>query len=215
MSKVHWQQLLLSGCSPKTLLSGSVLLVVAGGRLAHALPVLLALVWVFVLSSLAGFFASRFFPKSGGGRPFLSLFLASFFAGAFLLLLWMAFPLVALQVFFPVAFVPVLYMISGIGQSGEGGRGDLIPELWTSLAAALPPGICTVLLALIREPAGLGSLSLPGGAHGLLLFYPFGPDAPAPLRLLAGSAGALFLCGYLLALFRHFREKFRKEGNDD
>ena len=213
MNRISWTELLFSGCSTRTLLSGSVLLVVAGGRLAHALLALLALLWVFLLSSLVRFFGGRFFPKAG--TAFLPLFPATFFAGLFLLLLWMLFPLVALQVFFPVAFIPVLYLASGAGQGEAGEEGSPRRALRTALAAALPPGICTVLISLLREPLGLGSLSLPGGAQGLLLFFPFGPDAPAPLRLLAGSAGALLLCGYLLALFRHFREKFRKGGADD
>ncbi|MCL2190687.1 MAG: hypothetical protein FWB79_01715 [Treponema sp.] len=197
------------GLSPFAFLSGGALLVVASDRLAHALTVLVALVWVYCLSSLAAFGGARFFPARG--RPVLFAFLASFAAAMYLLLLWILFPLGALQVFFAVSFIPVLCAGSGICRRLEG-KG-LAQALSLSVAEALVAGALLVLVSLVREPLGFRSLSLPGGAQGIMLFHPFGAESPLYLRLLSGSAGALLLLGYLLGIYRHFRAK-RPDGGD-
>jgi len=203
------QRIFWGDLSPFAYLSGGALLVMASDRLAHSLTVLVALVWVYCLSSLAAFGGARFFPARG--RPVLFAFIASFVAALFLLLLWMLFPFSALQMFFVVSFIPVLCVGSGIYRRLEGK--SLTQVLSLSVAEALVAGVLIVIISLIREPLGFRSLSLPGGAQGIMLFHPFGAESPLYLRLLSGSSGALLLLGYLLGMYRHFRIKRSSEGD--
>jgi hypothetical protein len=55
-------------------------------------------------------------------------------------------------------------------------------------------------LALIREPLGHGSLSLPGVSP--VRFF-----REEPLRILEAASGALILLGYGTAIYRHFRNR--------
>jgi len=191
--RIFWGDL-----SPFALLSGGALLVIASDRVAHALLALAALAWVYCLSALAVFGGAGLFPARG--RRVLFAFIASSAAGLYLLLLSLVFPLAALQVFFAVALAPALCAGSGICRRIEGM--GLPRALRASLAEALVAGSLIVILSLIREPLGFRSLSLPGGARGVMLFYPFGAESPFFLRLLSGSPGALLLLGYALGAHR-------------
>jgi len=205
------RRVFLGDLSPFAFLSGGALLVIASDRLAHALTTLAALAWVYCLSALAAFGAGRFFPKRGGTVVFA--FVASFAAGTFLLLLWFLFPLGAMQVFFVVSLVPAICAGSGLFRRvGDAGP---IGALRIAFAEAMAAGSLVVALSLIREPLGFRSLSLPGGAQGIMLFYPFGEESPLFLRLLSGSFGALILLGYLLWLYRGAKAKRAVEGDDE
>jgi len=204
------QRILWGDLSPFAYLLGGALLVMASDRLAHALTAFAALVWVYCLSSLAAFGGQRIFPVRG--RSVLFAFLASFVASLFLLLLMMLFPLGALQMFFIVAFVPMLCAGSGIYRRIEG-RG-LSQVLRVSFSEAVATGALIVILSLIREPLGFRSLSLLGGPQGIMLVYPFGADSPLFLRMLSSSFGALLLLGYLLGMYRHFMMKRSAEEDD-
>ncbi len=59
--------------------------------------------------------------------------------------------------------------------------------------------------ALIREPLGFLSLSLPGGAQGIILLFSFEKEAFLPIHVIASSSGALLLLGYGIGLYRYFR----------
>jgi len=210
MNRLLQQRILWGDLSPFAYLSGGALLIMASDRLAHAITALVALVWVYCLSSLAVFGGARFFPRRG--RSVLFAFLASFVAGLYLLLLSIIFPLGALQMFFVVAFVPMLCAGSGICRRLE--NKSLVQVLRLSVAEALVAGVLIVILSLIREPLGFRSLSLPGGAQGIMLLHPFGEESPLFLRLLSGSFGALLLLGYLLGMYRHIGAKHIAEGDD-
>ena len=56
--------------------------------------------------------------------------------------------------------------------------------------------------ALIREPLGFLSLSLPGGAHGSVLLFSFNMKSFLPIQLIASSGGALLLLGYFWGLYK-------------
>ncbi|MCL2192385.1 MAG: hypothetical protein FWB78_03180 [Treponema sp.] len=204
----HLQQRIFWGdLSPFAYLSGGALLVIASDRVAHAIMALVALVWVYCLSSLAAWGGARIFPARG--RSVLFAFLTSFVASLYLWLLWILFPLGALQMFFVVAFIPVLCTGSGIYRRLEGK--NPVQVLTLSLIEALVAGVLLVIIALIREPLGFRSLSPPGGAQGIMMFHPFGAESPLFLRLLSSSSGALLLLGYLLGMYRHFRTKHATE----
>ncbi|MDR0289336.1 MAG: hypothetical protein LBI06_00185 [Treponema sp.] len=193
-----------SGTSPLAYFTGAALLVMASDRLAHAITVLGALVWVYCFSSLVAHVGAKIFPRHG--RIMLFAFLGSFFAGIYLLLLWMLSPLCALETFFVIALIPMFCMTSGVFNRME--TLDLSDTLLAAFTEAAILGALIVILALIREPLGYLSLSLPGGAKGIVLLFSFETESFLPIRLIASSCGALLLLGYAFQLYRYFKEKY-------
>jgi len=198
--------------APLTCLSGAALLIMASDRLAHAITTAGALVWVYCLSSLAAHIGAQAFPRRG--KPVLLAFITSFFAGLYLLLIWILSPLCAIESFFIISLIPLFGVVSGILKQSE----TLLLEdaFAASCYEALILGALIVIFALIREPLGFLSLSLPGGAHGIILLFSFKTESFLPVRLIASSAGALLLLGYFLGLYGYFRTQYGlKEGRND
>jgi Na+-translocating ferredoxin:NAD+ oxidoreductase RnfE subunit len=196
----------LSAC-----LSGAALLIMASDRLAHAIAVTFALVWVYCLSVLTAHSGARFFPRRG--RTAILVFLTSFFAGAFLLLLWFFSPLCALETFFVISIIPMFCIFSEI--FGRLETFTLKEALSSSASESLLLGAFIVSFAFIREPLGYASLSLPGGAKGIVLIFSFDSESFFPVHLIAFSSGALLLLGYLLGMYRYFKMKnMPQEGKD-
>jgi hypothetical protein len=83
------------------------------------------------------------------------------------------------------------------------------------LEAVVLSGII-LAFALIREPLGMGSLSFPGGAQGIIEFFG-GQDGEAffPIRFFSVPAGGLLLLGYGIALFRYLRKQYGKIQQND
>jgi hypothetical protein len=177
------------------------LLVMAGSRTAYALVTAAALLWVYGFTVPVYRAASRFFPLRG--RPLIPVFLAAFFSGLFLLLLWFFNPLLALEMGFLVSLTPVCCIGSNlIDRLEDSGPADALVR---ALSEAAVLGLLILALALVREPLGCASLSLPGGTRGIVAF-PGGAEASFfPVRIAASSAGGLLILGYGLALYRHFR----------
>jgi hypothetical protein len=82
-----------------------------------------------------------------------------------------------------------------------------------ALLEALVLGALLVALALIREPWGLGSLSIPGGTFGIIELFNYNTGGIVPLRIISGSTGAFLLLGYGVALFRFYRTRIA--GSED
>lgn len=190
--------------SPLAALTNVSLIIIASSRLAHALTASAAIVWVYCLSALCVCSCSRIFPRQG--KKFILLFLASFSASVYLLLLWLLSPLAALEAFFFVPLISLLCASSGLFQRIEGQK--LANALSQAAFEALTLGGLITAFAFIREPLGYASLSLPGGSQGMGQLFLFQGEAFLPMRLVAESAGALILLGYGLGLYRHFRDKY-------
>ena len=192
-------------------LSGAALLIMASDRLAHAITVVGALIWVYCLSSLTAYIGAKVFPRRG--RTILLAFLTSFFAGTYLLLLWLLSPLCALETFFVISLIPMFCMVSGIFRQLE--TQELDDVLHAFFSEALILGTLIVIFALIREPIGYLSLSLPGGAKGIILLFSFSTESFLPIRLITCSSGALLLLGYLFGLYRYFKAKYAPQEDKD
>ena len=63
-----------------------------------------------------------------------------------------------------------------------------------------------IIFAIIREPFGYSSLSLPGGSQGMVFLFYGDSQSVLPVRLITSSSGALMLMGYLMGLYRHFKK---------
>ncbi|MDR0457006.1 MAG: hypothetical protein LBH20_10035 [Treponema sp.] len=212
MSSQMQYRIFHSGATPLACLSGSALLIMASDRLAHAITVAGALVWVYCLSSMTARTGASFFPRRG--RTVLLAFLTSFFAGIYLVLLWMLSPLCAMESFFVISLIPMFCMVSGIFKQLE--TLNLEDTFSASCSEALILGTLVIIFSLIREPFGFLSLSLPGGSHGIVLLFSFKTESFLPIRLIASSAGALLLLGYFLGLYRYFRAQYGlQEGEND
>ncbi|MDR0494308.1 MAG: hypothetical protein LBG95_01585 [Treponema sp.] len=192
-----------SNTSPLASLSGVALLSMASDRLAHAILVTGALVWTYCLSSLAAYAGAEFFPRRG--KALLLAFLSSFIAGFYLLLIWILSPLCAMEVFFVISVIPMFCMVSDI--FNRFATLDLYGTFLDSFFEALVLGVLIVLFAFIREPLGFLSLSLPGGARGIILLFSVNAESFLPVCLITSSSGALLLLGYFLGLYRYFRAK--------
>jgi hypothetical protein len=204
MNKTLRYHIFRSKASPLACLSGAALLIMASDRLAHAILAAGALIWVYCLSALIAYAGAKFFPQRG--RTILLAFLSSCVAGFYLLFLWMLSPLCAMEVFFVVSLIPMFCMVSDIFKQLE--TLDIYDTLRASFFEALVLGVLIVIFALIREPIGFLSLSLPGGARGIILLFSVNMESFLPVCLITSSSGALLLLGYFLGLYRHFRAKY-------
>jgi hypothetical protein len=201
--------------SPLGGLSGAGLLVMASGRLSWAISVSAALLWVYGFSVLAAFPGltknnARLFPQRG--KPVFFVFLASVSGGIYLLLFWFISPLAALEVFLPVCLVPLFCAGSGVFERVK----SLDPgaAFLRAVSEALVMAGLLLAFSLIREPLGFCSLTLPGGPQGAIPLFSFEGGAFLPVRIIAGSAGALLILGYGTAVYRYFRSVYALREED-
>jgi Na+-transporting NADH:ubiquinone oxidoreductase subunit NqrD len=209
MNELAYRRLIWGRSFPLASLSGGALLIMASDRLAHALTVTAALVWVYCLSTLVVFAGTRFFPKEG--RFALIIFLTSFVSGLYFLLLWIISPFCALEIFFVIPLIPILLISSDVFKHLE--RLGLKDTLRDNVSESLTYGALIVIIALIREPLGFSSLSLPGGTQGITMLFSFSGQLFLPVRIIASSSGALLLLGYMIALYRNFKNIHAPEEN--
>ncbi|MDR1324471.1 MAG: hypothetical protein LBK00_00360 [Treponema sp.] len=188
--------------SPLVTLAGFGLLIMASSRLAFALITLGALVWVYGLSLPLAFITQKVFPQKG--KTIVFLFLTSFVASIFLFLLFLISPLFAMRTQYLIILIPVVCVGSNLLKSFQK---MLRKEVCTrALFEAFGLGLLIVAFALVREPFGYMTLSLPGGTWGIIeLGYDW--NFIIPMRIVSSSAGALILLGYAIALFQSIRKK--------
>jgi hypothetical protein len=182
----------------------------ASSRTAFAFIALGVLVWVYGLTALVCCFAGPFFPKKG--KNLIVVFLSALFSSLYLLVLTLTSPFLAIETALIIALAPVSCISSEVVDRVKG----LAPDegVLRVVFEALTLGGLILALALIREPLGYGSLSLPGGLRGIIELFSGSGELFSPVRIISGSAGALLLLGYGIALFRRFRSRYiHTEGN--
>ena len=196
--------------APFSTLMSAGLMIIATSRLAFALGAAGALLWVYTLTALILSFARPVLPKKG--LVVLQLFLTCFLGSLYILIFHCVNPYWGMESAFFLMLCPLSCVGSGICRRIGGlARRDAILKAFLE---ALVLGLVLLALALIREPLGFGSLTLPGGPQGLVIL--FGPDpggsaAHIPARIIAGASGGLLLLGYALVLFRRFKRRFDQE----
>jgi hypothetical protein len=178
----------------------------ASGRTAFAIVAGGALIWVYGWTVLVSSFGKPILPQKG--KSLIFVFLSSFFGSLYLMLLYFISPFLAMETTFLVMLASLSCISSEICRRVEA----LDPEESISRAAleALVLDLPLIALALIREPLGFGSLSVPGGPQGIIELFNIDGGVYFPVQIIAGSAGAFLLLGYGLALFHHFRKRFIK-----
>jgi hypothetical protein len=203
MNKTRQPHLFWGSFSPLASLTGGGLLIMASGRLAFALVCAGALLWVFCLSALAACAGRRFFP--GRGKNLIQVFLSALAGSLYLLALWFANPILAMENFFILSLVPLMCAGSGIFERIH--FMNLKESVSRAGGEAAVLGGLIAALSLIREPLGCLSLSLPGGPLGIVTVFSSGGEIFPPVRIIAGSAGALLLLGCGISVYRYFREQ--------
>jgi hypothetical protein len=184
--------------APLATFSGGALLILGSTRFSFALTVVLALLWVYILTALA--LRIPALPRRGRGE--IALFLSSFTAGVFALVLFFMCPILAMDSLLFLILCPLCCVSSGVLARIE--KLDTGEAVFQSYMEAMILSGLILTMALIREPLGYGTLSLPGGRQGILCPVKFPEESFPPLRILSSSAGAFFLLGYGVALFRRF-----------
>jgi hypothetical protein len=195
--------------APLSTLISAGLILMASVRMAYALLILGALVWVYELTVLVSVSCKKYFPRRG--QELLSVFLASFMGSIFLMLIYFINPPLAMETAFLIILTPISCIACGISERTRGM--DIEDVLGRTLTEALVLGGLIIALALIREPWGFGSFSVPGGQLGITELFSFVNFRFFPVQVISSSAGGLFLLGYALALFRRFQNQHLGAGN--
>lgn len=190
--------------SPLSALTGSALVIMASGRFSFALICAVTLVWVFGLSALIFSCARKLMPSRG--ETAVLLFLSAFLCGFFMILVSLLNPLLVLGTSFMLVLVPSYCLGSGFFKSSK--SADPADAASRALLEAITLSGIILAAALIREPLGMGTLSVPGGPGGITELIENGEAAGFfPIRILSVSAGGFLLLGYGTALYRYFREQ--------
>ena len=190
--------------SPLSTLGAAVLIIMASSRFALAIICAGALIWVYGLTSLIFSSARAIMPKRG--RMLILLFLSTFLCGIFMLLLSLLNPLLGMGAGLFLLLIPPCFLGSGFFDASE--SVDPMAIFFRAFFEALVIAGIILALALIREPLGLGTLSLPGGNQGIVELFNFGGEGNfVPFRILSVSSGGLLLLGYGTALYRNIRDQ--------
>ena len=198
--------------SPFSALTGAGLIIMASGRFAFAVACSTTLVWVYVLTALVFYAARPVMPSSG--RNLILLFLSSFLCGLFVLLVSLINPLLIMNTTFFLLLIPPFCLSTGFFETIE--PTDLFDTVIRALFEAVSLAGIILAFALVREPLGLGTLSIPSAAHGIReLFNREDSNTIIPAQIISVSSGGLLLLGYGTALYRYVRENYAEAFRGD
>jgi len=200
--------------SPLGGLTGAGLLIMASTRLSWAITVAGSLFWVYGLATFTFVFLlstikNKFFPVEG--RITLYTCIAAFFGSVYLLLFWLLCPFAALENFLLLLLVPLFCAASGIIDQilslSENSQTDIFDFVSDSISQAASLAGLIVAFSILREPFAYCSLSFPGTAQGMITIMYFNAGTFFPIGILAPSAGALLMLGFIISLYQHNKAK--------
>ncbi|MDR3130564.1 MAG: hypothetical protein LBU18_03380 [Treponema sp.] len=184
--------------SPLSTLIGTGLIIMASSRSAFAMITLGALVWVYALTALTFRLASPVLLKRG--KDLTAAAISTFFGGVYYTVFCIISPFLAIETSLFIIMAPVCCISTGTILRVE----TMSPKnaLIQAASEALTLGAFILAFALVREPLGFGSLSLPGGLRGMVEIFDNGEDSLFPIQIIGSSAGAFMIFGYVLAMYR-------------
>jgi len=198
--------------APLSTLAGAFLLILASSRLAFAILCGGALLWVYCLTALVYYSCWKFLPKKG--KIIILLFLSTLICNLYLLLISLLNPLLAAGSWFFLVFIPPCCIGSDrFERLNALDIRECLPRVFLEAGCL---GLLIIAISLIREPLGMGSLSFPGGIWGITEVFNPEEDGEGffPIRLLSVSAGGLLILGFVVAVFRFFRNQKSIPEND-
>jgi hypothetical protein len=195
---------------PLTVLSATGLVIVASVRFAFALIAAINLVVVYLLTVLIVESLKRLtFPRKSGkkialfpqeNRKIIYVFLANFVGCIFFFVYYCIAPLLAMETLFITLFVPIFAYSENISEKYAALSMRLIVK--RCLFESLSLSALIIAFALIREPLGYATLSLPGGTGGIIELFDKEGLFPYAVEILSLSSGAFLLVGFIMVLFR-------------
>jgi len=198
--------------SPLSALTGAGLIIMASSRFAFAIVCAGTLVWVYGLTALTFFAAQPVMPSRG--RKVILLFLASFFCGLFILLISLLNPLLVLSTTFFLILIPPFCLGTGFFETFD--TADIFDTVIRAILEAVALAGIILAFALIREPLGMGTFSVPSATYGILeLFSREDANTVIPVQIFSVSSGGLLLLGYGTTLYRYFRENYAETSKND
>lgn len=213
----HMQSHLFWGIhSPLSAFTGIGLIVIASGRIVSALICVFALLWVNAFTLFAAGIGRKALPSKGDDA--VLVFVSSFAGFLVYFFVCLLSPFQAMENAFSIVLCPAFLLASGLYHRVK--EYDTAEMVFQAVCEALVLGALILALALIREPLGSGSVSLPG--PGLIRFIggesgvPSGePRVPLePMALLKLSSGVLIVLGYGVALYRGRRNLYTNQEDD-
>jgi len=187
--------------SPLAQVSYIPVLLGASSRLSIAIMCSAALFCVYIQSSVTILVTTRFIPTTF--KLYIHVLICSFWALAYGLVEYLFSPVLFYETQFPLVFTAVLYMISGLGQSIEVDR--ISNAMKKTVVQAMVVGFIILTFALIREPFGFGSLSLPT-RDGISEILTSELSADLAFRSIATTSGGLILLGFVIGFYRIVKE---------
>jgi hypothetical protein len=201
--------------SPLSAFTGVGLIIIASGRIVSALVCLVALLWTNALTLFSAGVGRKALPEKG--RDTVLVFVASFASFLFYFFVSVVSPFQAMENALCILLCPAFLLASGLYSRVH--EYDTSEMVFQAVSEALVLGTLILALALIREPLGSGSVSLPG--FGLIRFTGELSEAPPkssppvePIGLLKLSSGALVILGYGIALYRRQRNLYTNQEDD-
>jgi len=200
--------------SPFGGLTGAGLLIMASARLSWAVAVAVSLFWVYGLTTLTFAFLlsaleKKFFPIAG--RVILYTCIAAFFGSVYLLMFWLVCPFAAFENFLLLMLVPLFCASSGIIDQiliqHKKAQSDIFDYVTDALSQAASLAGLIVAFSVLREPFAYCSLSFPGSYQGMFTIMYFKAGTFFPIGILAPSAGALLLLGFIISLYQSNKAK--------
>jgi hypothetical protein len=133
-------------------------------------------------------------------RNMFNVMFSSFAGSLYFFLLYMLNPLLAMETTLICALAPVYFLLSKFYISlDDSGADEIFHE---SARESLSLGGLTLVFALIREPIGFATLSLPGGKRGIVELFNNG-WSEYTVQIISSSTGAFFLLAYIFIFLRH------------
>jgi hypothetical protein len=194
---------------PLTMLSATALLIIASSRLAFAIIALINLVVVCLLTAMISEslkrvrlfkqsgYEIRLFPKKN--QNLVYLFLANFTGCVFFFVYYCISPLLAIETIFITLFVPIFAYLEKIGEKYSDLSLFRVAKSCFFESACL--GFLVVIIALIREPLGYATLSLPGGTGGIIELFNNDNSFPFTIEIISLSSGAFLFVGFIMVVF--------------
>ncbi|GMO31777.1 MAG: hypothetical protein Ta2F_07450 [Termitinemataceae bacterium] len=203
--------------TPLSTMSAAVLLITATTRTAYSIIVLICILWVFFFCSSIKKLAENIIPKAG--IAFIDILLSSLAGSIFYLILFLLNPVLAMESELWIILIPVLFcsistkrerllqaklpeILQDTAPKNVSKTGNFVSSVLNDLQDVVSLGILFFLIALIREPLGFASLSLPGGPLGIIEIFNIDYAYPLPVQIISSSAGAFLLLAYILIILR-------------
>ena len=210
MNKRFSSHLFWGSFSPLSSFIGFCLIMLASVRLSYAIVCAGAILWVYGVNSIIFSNLKKILPKNG--KMLIMLFFSAFLCGIYILVLSLLNPLLLFSMSYILMLIPPCFLGTGLLENSD--TVSPLDVFSRAIKEAILLSFIIIVMALIRESLGMGSISFPGGIFGI---FQLNEEAEAfvPLRLLSISSGAFLLMGYGIAVYRYLRAKNNMIPKDD